>query len=148
MPARPVCLCKGCSILADPLLGCHEDILKGPARIFSEIARCKDLAAKRWMSCLVVSNGFRFQDRSLQNLRTEDASWVCVDTLQESSVQLTTEAPALTWHLQTVSTAAVAEQRVRERTRAEPSLARADKPGPRDAAQGAGLLQHPLDPSC
>ncbi|CAE7548787.1 Ube4b [Symbiodinium natans] len=31
----------------------------------------KDLAAKRWMSCLVVSNGFRFQESSVQ-LTTED----------------------------------------------------------------------------
>jgi len=31
----------------------------------------KDLAAKRWMSCLVVSNGFRFQESSVQ-LTAED----------------------------------------------------------------------------
>jgi len=31
----------------------------------------KDLAAKRWMSCLVVSNGFRFQDSTVQ-LTNED----------------------------------------------------------------------------
>merc|ERR550514_1960101 len=31
----------------------------------------KDLAAKRWMSCLVVSNGFRFEESSVQ-LNQED----------------------------------------------------------------------------
>merc|ERR1740129_1179127 len=31
----------------------------------------KDLAAKRWMSCLVVSNGFRFEESTVQ-LNTED----------------------------------------------------------------------------
>lgn len=36
----------------------------------------KDLAAKRWMSCLVVSNGFRFQETTVQ-LTAEDR-----DTLQ------------------------------------------------------------------
>ena len=36
----------------------------------------KDLAAKRWMSCLMVSNGFRFQDSTVQ-LTAEDR-----DTLQ------------------------------------------------------------------
>merc|ERR1719443_1015140 len=36
----------------------------------------KDLAAKRWMSCLIVSNGFRFDESSVQ-LNTED-----IDTLE------------------------------------------------------------------
>jgi hypothetical protein len=37
----------------------------------------KDLAAKRWMSCLVVSNGFRFEESSVQ-LNNED-----VETLKK-----------------------------------------------------------------
>lgn len=44
----------------------------------------KDLAAKRWMSCLVVSNGFRFQESTVQ-LTAEDR-----DTLQREHVSFNT----------------------------------------------------------
>mmetsp|Transcript_31536 Transcript_31536/g.56589 ORF Transcript_31536/g.56589 Transcript_31536/m.56589 type:complete len:1131 (-) Transcript_31536:58-3450(-) len=44
----------------------------------------KDLAAKRWMSCLVVSNGFRFQESTVQ-LTNEDR-----DTLQREQAFFST----------------------------------------------------------
>lgn len=48
----------------------------------------KDLAAKRWMSCLVVSNGFRFEESTVQ-LNSEDR-----ETLERERVFFTTRAAA------------------------------------------------------
>jgi len=49
----------------------------------------KDLAAKRWMSCLVVSNGFRFQDSAVQ-LSQEDR-----ETLERERSSFETRAAPL-----------------------------------------------------